>query len=519
MISQSRYINIVSGVGGAQAAAARKLIMRVLTPNQIIPPGIVVEFANAKAVSAYFGDASEEAKRANAYFSFISKMVTSPSLISFARWVNTDIPPMVVGDGLPKQLASFTAMNAGLLKFLIGGSGGTVQDVTGIDLSAATSLTDVASRVQAAIRATAGVNAMLTSATVTFNTNTNQFVISGSSTAAGSGKLSVQASGLAGDLSQLLGWATGQQVEVPGQAADQPYQAVAASADISNNFGSFIFAGNRLTNAQVAAVAEWNDVQNNQYLYSVPSFMSNMALLYNGDGTAVNPACSGYSGLSLNALSDSAPNDYIEQSPCEILAATDFNQPAANQNYMFYQFPKRNVVVTDDTVADSMDKLRANYIGLTQSAGQPLSFYQRGILCGGDQAAVDTNIYANEIWVKSTITAQILSLLLSVGAVPTNDQGASMILAVIQPVLNQALVNGVFSAGKILTPVQQVYIGQVSGDPLAWRQVQTLGYWINITFVSYTNTNTGLTEWKAVYKLIYSKGDAIRFVEGSDVLI
>lgn len=519
MISQSRYINIISGVGGAEAAAARKLIMRVLTANQILPPGIVVEFSNAKAVAAYFGDASEEAKRAQAYFSFISKMITSPSLISFARWVSSNIPPMIVGDGLPKQLASFTSVSSGVLQLLIGGSGGTLVSITGINLATATSLTDVASKLQTAIRAATPSNAMLTTATVTFNTNTNQFVLTGSSTSAGTGAISCQASGLAGDLSQIVGWATGQQVEVPGQQAALPYAAVSASADISNNFGSFVFAGNPLTNAQIAGVAEWNDAQNNQYLYSVASKMSNMALLYNGDNTATNPKCSGFSGLSLNALSDSAPNDYIEQSPCEILAATDFNQPSANQNYMFYQFPKRNVVVTDDIVADSMDKLRANYIGLTQSAGQPLAFYQRGLLCGGDQAAVDTNIYVNEIWVKSTITAQILSLLLAVGSVPVNAQGASMILAVIQPVLNQALVNGVFSAGKTLTPVQQVYIGQVSGDPLAWRQVQTLGYWINITFVSYVNTNTGLTEWKAVYKLIYSKGDAIRFVEGSDVLI
>lgn len=519
MISQSRYIKIVSGVGGAASVAARKLIMRVMTANDVIPPGIVMEFSNSDAVGSYFGFQSEEYARAQAYFGFVSKMITSPSLISFARWVNQSIPPMIVGDGMPKSLAQFTPISAGLLTILVGGEGGTPVSITGIDLSTATSLTQVASLLQTAIQAGANGEALLTTATVTFNTNTQQFVLSGSSTEAGAGKLAAQATGLSGDLSGLLGWATGQQVEVAGQDADTPAQAMAGTSNISNNFGSFVFAGTALTNAQIGMAAEWNDTQNNQFLYSVATTMANAALLFNGDGTAVNPKCSGFSGLALNLISSTAPNDYVEQSPCEILAATDYTQPAANQNYMFYQFPKRVITVNDDTLADQMDALRVNYNGVTQSAGSPLAFYQRGILCGGAQAAVDTNIYCNEIWVKSSITAQILNLLVAVSAVPTNDKGASMILAVIQPVLDGALDNGVFTAGKQLDAVQKVYIGQVSGDPLAWRQVQTLGYWINITFQSYQNNNTGLTEWKAVYKLIYSKGDAIRFVEGSDILI
>ena len=209
----------------------------------------------------------------------------------------------------------------------------------------------------------------------------------------------------------------------------------------------------------------------------------------------------------------------MEQSPAEILAATDYTQPAANQNYMYYSFANRNVTVTDDTTANTVDALRGNYIGVTQSAGQPLAFFQRGVLCGGSTAAVDMNTYANEMWLKSAIFAQLMSLFLNSPIVPADVDGQAAIIGVIQSQVDVARTNGVISKGKTLSVVQQQYIGQITGDVNAWRQVQNIGFWLNVTFASEVNPNSGLTEWYASYQLIYSKGDAIRSVEGSDILI
>lgn len=506
MISQSRYIKIVSGVGAASTVAQRQLILRLVTQNQVLPPGIIIEFANADSVGSYFGRSSEEYRRALAYFSFVSKSITSPALISFARWVNSAIAPTVVGDAYPKTLASFASIASGTLDINVGL---TTSQVTGVVLSTAQSLTDVASLLQVEVRKL--TDPQLANATVTFNTNTNQFVLTGS--VVGSGSITVSPSGTTSDLSQLLGLATGGTVFVPGQAADGPEVAVGKSASISNNFGSFVFTtpSVALTNDQIKAVAEWNHEQNNQYLYSIATSAQNAATLYG--------LLSGYSGAALNLLSNTATNDFIEQSPCEILASTNYNAANAAQNYMFYQFPNRNVTVTDDTNADSMDAVRTNYIGLTQSAGQPLAFYQRGLLCGGSEAAVDMNTYANEMWLKASFSTTSLALLIALPTLPATPGGAASVLAVYQPILTLAGNNGTFSAGKTITAVQQQYISQITGDANAWRQVQTIGYWIDVSFSSYTNSNTGLTEWQATYKLVYSKGDAIRFVSGQDILI
>lgn len=506
MISQNRYIKIVSGVGAASVVAQRQLIMRIITQNPVIPPGIVIEFSTADAVGAYFGTSSEEYLRAVAYFKFVSKSVVSPSLLSFARWVNQAIAPTIVGDSFGKDIASFAGVTAGTLTINIGNA---AVNISAIDLSQAANLTAVASALQVKLRATA--DPQLTSATVTYNTNTNQFTVVGTIT--GSGVMTVTPTGLATDISQITGLATGSTVIVSGQAADTAAVAVAKSASISNNMGSFIFTTplTPFANTDIVAIATWNDSQNNMYIYSVATSAANMGTLY--------PLVQGLSGCALNLISSTALNDYIEQSPCEILAATNFNAANGTQNYMFYQFASRNITVSDDTTADTMDSLRANYIGVTQSAGQPLAFYQRGLLCGGATAAVDMNVYANEMWLKSAIGATSLSLLIAMPTVPANPTGGAMFLGVYQEILTLAGNNGTFSPGKTITAVQKQYITQVTGDSNAWRQVQTIGYWIDVSFSSYTNNNTGLTEWQATYKLVYSKGDAIRFVSGQDIMI
>lgn len=506
MISQSRYINIISGVGAGANVAIRQLILRLITQNTTLPPGVVAQFGNASSVGAYFGMMSEEYFRALAYFSFISKSIKSPSLISFARWVSTAIAPMVVGDTITKTIGMFTSVTAGTLTIV---SGGTPVAIAAINLSTATNLTQVAALLQTAFALQN--DTQIKNSTVTYNSNTNQFVMTGAVT--GTGTLSVTPTGLSTDLSILLGWATGGTVLVAGQAADAPTVAISKSAGISNNFGSFAYCTPSvpLANSDIAAIAAWNHGQNNAYLYSVPTTLANGATLY--------ALVAGYSGCGLTVISTTQANDYPEQSPCEILAATDYTATNAVQNYMWYQFPNRNTTVSDDNTANLADTSRLNYIGVTQSAGQPLAFYQRGVLCGGSTAAIDMNTYANEIWMKAAIASNLLSLFLNVPIVGADPNGQGMVISNIQSIIDKAKTNGVISIGKTLTNVQQQYITQITGDANAWRQVFTIGYWLSVTFQSITNSQSGLLEWQCNYTLIYSKRDAIRTVQGSDIMM
>jgi hypothetical protein len=131
---------------------------------------------------------------------------------------------------------------------------------------------------------------------------------------------------------------------------------------------------------------------------------------------------------------------------------------------------------------------------------------------------VDMNTYANEMWFKDAAGAAIMELLLALARVSANTKGRIQLKSQLQSVINEALFNGTISVGKLLSNTQKLYIGELTGDDDAWRQVQDIGYWYDVVMQTYV-TQDDRTEYKAVYTLIYSKDDTVRKVEGSHVLI
>lgn len=111
-----------------------------------------------------------------------------------------------------------------------------------------------------------------------------------------------------------------------------------------------------------------------------------------------------------------------------------------------------------------------------------------------------------------------MGLLLALPRIPANVQGRSQVLAILQDVIDRALTNGVISVGKGLSVAQKVFVTQVTSDPLAWQQVQSIGYWVDAVVEAYEGQG-GTTEFRIVYTLVYSKDDAVRKVEGQHVLI
>ena len=199
-----------------------------------------------------------------------------------------------------------------------------------------------------------------------------------------------------------------------------------------------------------------------------------------------------------------------------ILAATDYTKPNAVQNFMFQIF-NLTPSVTTDAAADTYDNLRINYYGQTQTAGNLIQFYQRGFMMGLPVDPVDQNTYANEEWLKAALSASLMSLLLALPTLGANTMGKSQVLAILQSGIDQALLNGTISVGRPLTEQQRLYVTTITNDNKAWRQVQNIGYWIGCDIQSYVAN--GITQWKAVYTLIYTKADAIRKIEGTDILI
>ena len=120
-----------------------------------------------------------------------------------------------------------------------------------------------------------------------------------------------------------------------------------------------------------------------------------------------------------------------------IEAATDYTKPNSVQNYMFQIF-NLTPSVTTDADADLYDSLRINYYGQTQTAGNLIQFYQRGVMMGLPVDPSDQNVYANEQWFKDACSATIMQNSAALSAVGANSSGRSQLLAVLQSAIDQA---------------------------------------------------------------------------------
>ena len=512
-IPQKRYIDITSGVAGQAAAGQRELIARLMSTNQLCGFGHVYEFADADAVLTHFGSASQEYIFASKYFGFVSKQISKPKKISFARWAKEALAPQITATKAAAAVDAFKALENPALTLTIGGTTLTVAysgDTGYLDFSGDASLSDIASSVQNAIQgaaADAEAGALFADSTVTASliNGTTRFVFTGGET----GAATIEAA--EGTLAPLLGWdAASLPVLSDGSAAETPEAAMARVADISNNFATFDFlcdasGVDQLTADEKGAVAAWANAQNVVYCY-----LTGVTSLSASGVHAKTDGLEGC-GLTLNA----APADYTQFIPMAVLAATDYTRPAAAQNLMYQQASGVTPTVETAALADYYDAMAINYYGATQSAGAKLAFYQRGSLQGSN--IQDMGVFFNEIWLKDAFIVAFFNLLLAVPQLPAGRKGEDMVRGVMLEWIELAVTNGTILPLKDFTATQKAAIDNLTGVADSWQKVFANGWWLDINVRPVTSG--GKTEYQLNYVLVYSKGDSVKKIVGNDIMI
>lgn len=504
-ISIKKYVDLTSGVGAGAAVKERELILRLFTKNPLVQAGTVVEMTSPNDVISKFGATSEEALRAGTYFGFVSKLITKAKKISFATYADptTDSAPSIVGGTPESTVATWKAITDGAVRIEVGKSDYLLK---GMSFGSVNDLAGVATKIQAELRKTLG------GATVTFDAINTKFMASfiGHDAPAAVSVIAV-GTGNGTDLADNLGWTEAKGATFgPGTKATTAVDYVNDADLISDNYGSIAFVGQDFDLATWVELAKWVNSQNVKYMLLVPVTLANWAAWYE--------ALQSYSGVALTIVDD-LNTEHDEDIPGIILGATDYNVRNAGQNYMFQQIPGITPKVVDNELANAIDNgSRVNYYGRTMNAGQNISFYQNGYLCGTSTAPIQMNVHANEQWLKSACTADMMQFLLNMPIVPATDEGRSMVLAVLQDDVDRALFNGTIKPGKALNIDQKLYINQVTGDMLAWHQVQDIGYWMDATVIEEAQQN-GTIKYIIDYTLLYSKADAVNKITGRHILV
>lgn len=483
-ISQSKYVNIISSVGGGASVSQRELIGRIFTSNYLVPLNRVIEFGGgaetAKAsIAEYFGITSDEYLFAKKYFDFQTKANTQPKKISFARFASADVDATLVGMANP-VLATLQAITAGTFNITIDG---TLKEITGINFSSATSFADVAAALASAIN-TSGV-------ACTYDVVKKRFAISSE----------ISLTYATGTVAVAMGFVEGVGILSEAGEGKTPVETVMASAEMSNNFFSFCFL-DALTTAEITEVADWTSGQNVKYMYSVGVSAEN--------ASAIQNAVKDFDGVALT-LDNGQHSEFM---PMSAFAAVDYTKPNSTLDVFYKQFDGVTPTVTTNSARFIYDPLRINYYGTTQQAGQAVSFYQDGVLQG---EIPSMTVYANEAWLKDSFITDVLNLRMGLDSLPANNTGKSLVMSALMETVNMALENGVVSAGKELTAAQKAYITTITGDQDGWIAVQSAGYRLSAEIEQYEEY--GMTKFKISFLFVYSKGDTINYVDGRDILI
>ena len=442
-----------------------------------------MSFSSATAVGAYFGYDSDEYKAALKYFMGYDNAFKRPDTLKFARRIDVDVAGELIG-GSAAKLSDLKAITAGSFSIDVDG---TTVNVTGLDLSSATTQSDVATALQAKITGT----------TVTYNSNLNAFIVVSATTGENS-SVSV-ATGTSADALGLSS-ATGA-VAQAGMAAMSEDANMTAIARADGNWVSFttLYSAD---DDEVIALAEWTNNQKVEYAYfpytdsqgdTVPSNQNNLPnVLKNAD----------YEGtVLLFGIIDHAV------AAMSIWASVDWNRYNGLPTMAFRSQNGLAASVTDETVAENLLSMNVNYYGRYASRVEDFTFFYNGKLVGGDFGFIDA--YIGNIWLRNALQNAILNGLQQVARTPYTDAGYNQIRAWCLDPINRGLNNGVIQAGLNLSEAQKAQLYNEIGQDVS-EQIYTDGYFL---LVEDPGAQARVERETPVCGLWYTYGGAVQKIE------
>jgi hypothetical protein len=172
--------------------------------------------------------------------------------------------------------------------------------------------------------------------------------------------------------------------------------------------------------------------------------------------------------------------------------------------------------VADDVTAQKLDANYINYIGVTQSNGQKISFYQRGYNLDG----TDTTIYLNEMWFRAMCETALINRLAGGTPIPYSDTGVSIVSEIVSGIADLAVTNGVFLKTNPSDDEIAIVQGMVeqAGNIISRGTVEyslaVNGYYL-YAYMSRSPNN----EPSIGYLLAYGSGASIKFIQGADYIV
>lgn len=472
----SQEVNIIPGVVGT-GGNPLALNAVILTKNSLQPNDSLLTFYNADDVGTYFGTDSTEYKIASIYFSGFTNCTAFPSALYFAGFAATAQSAWLLSTSLAgKDLDYFKAIN-GTLSIVVDG---TTYTASALNLSSATSIggsdsTSVINLIKTALSWT-GSN----KPTITWDSLSSKFKITSYTTGASS-----TIAYATGTTAESLGLTAG--VLSQGSAVETATNAMAKIKSLSSNWATYTTAFEP-SNADAILFAQWNQTQNDNYLY-VCSDSDPLAATQNPYASGIGALMAGYQfdgvlcvwASSNNGTTPEAPI-YLSAMACGVAASLNWNTLNGRATLKFRQQPGLSSYITTVTKQSEANALIANgytYYG-TYSArglGNIYNILADGALAGSRFKWFDT--YVGQIFLNSQLALSIFEGLLQVNLAPYTAAGDTLIRAWCADPIKQALNAGIIRSGVTLGSSQIAAIINAVGFDIT-KNLQTYGYYLYI---------------------------------------
>lgn len=482
-IPASQLVDITPRViGGGLSGLA--FVGTFLSKSTRLPANIAVPFYSQKAVGEYFGTASNEYKLAGNYFVADSNSSRKPDVLWFFRKLDSAVAAFLRGSSNPAKLDALKAITSGTLNITVDG---TTKSLTGLDFSAQTSFSGVASVVQTA----------LSGATCVWNTDFNAFVITSPTTGATStltyatGTAAVAMGLDSGTLSQ-------------GSASKTLTETMEACVNSNSNFWSFMPIYDEDA-TEALELATWCNNQTVRFMYVMVDKTS-------AGLTPNNTACLAYQVKDFYGVCPVYNTKELGAMTMGIGAAINPAQLNGRKTWAYKQQSGLEFTVNNETDAPVLLANGYNFYGDYATASNQFKLYQNGQI-SGNAKWLDT--YYGQVFIRDGLQNAWINALMLNNTIPYNQAGYGILRAAAMDTINTAVNAGFIREGVSLSEIQKATVNSEAGLDITGA-LETQGWYLQILDPT---TQVRSERGTPVVNFWYMDGGSVQRIQGTSTVL
>lgn len=482
-IPASQLVDITPRViGGGLSGLA--FVGTFLSKSTRLPANQAVPFYSQKAVGEYFGTSSDEYALAGNYFIADSNSSKKPDVLWFFRKLDSAVAAFVRGTSNPATLDELKLITAGTLTISVDG---TTKSLTGLNFSAQTSFSGVASVVETA----------LNGGTCSWDTNFNSFVITSPTTGASS-----TISYASGTAASALGLDAG--VLSQGSASKTLTETMTACVSSNSNFWSFMPIWKE-ESTDALELAEWCNNQGVRFMYALVD-TSNAGLTPN------NQACLAYQTKDYYGVCALYNTKALGAMAMGIGAAINPAQLNGRKTWAYKQQSGLDFTVNDETSAPVLLANGYNFYGDYATASNQFKLFQNGQI-SGDAKWIDT--YYGQIYIRDGLQNAWINALMMNNTVPYNQSGYGILRAAAMDIINSAVNAGFIRQGVKLSESQKATVQSEAGLDISGA-LETQGWYLQILDPTVQVRSERGTP---VVNFWYMDGGSVQLIQGTSTVL